>query len=84
MVIGNDFTWNDGYSWAGSIDDARVYDFGLTEGEIVYIGYGPSGTINCFDHIANLYDLEAPEQRRLDAKDFVMIVDTWLDEILWP
>ncbi len=74
--------------WVGSIDDARIYNVALTVEELAYMAYGAPSRSECYclpdDHPANIYKLEAADAQALNLKDYAMIVDTWLDEWLWP
>ena len=84
MVIGNDFTANDGYSWIGSLDDVRIYDYGLTTAEVIYVGFPAGRIVPMFERDCDLYQSEPFGERAINFKDFAMMVDTWLDQWLWP
>jgi hypothetical protein len=68
------------------VDDVRVYNRALTQGEVAYL----AGKTTAFqqrldllltpqDPAINLYN-----DGVIDLKDYAVIADTWLDELLWP
>jgi hypothetical protein len=67
----------------GTIDDVRVYDYGLSEAEVRWLatdgtGYAPLTTP------INLYDKEKPGEQAINFKDFAMLLEDWMEEALWP
>ena len=34
--------------------------------------------------VANLHDEEPQNEKRINAKDFAILADQWLEEKLWP
>jgi len=72
--------------WDGRIDDVRLYDDVLTHEEVVYLMTGSTNPAY-FDVYspANLTDAGDPcNSRFVNFKDYNVIVNTWLDELLWP
>ncbi|MFC1677820.1 LamG domain-containing protein, partial [Planctomycetota bacterium] len=84
LVIGNDYTKSRGYSWVGSMDDVRVYDYPLDANEVIYIGFPAGRIVPIFERDCDLYQEEPFGERAINFKDFAMMVDTWLDWRLWP
>jgi hypothetical protein len=84
IVIGEDPREFDGEHrrWEGLIDDVRIYDYALTDEEIVYAAQGSAGQI--------WYDLEPwradiDDSNDVDFMDFAVVGNRWLDgPILWP
>jgi len=71
--------------WDGRIDDVRLYDDVLTHQEVVYLA-GYAGPVY-FDILspANLTDVGDPcDSRFVNYKDFDILADNWLTELLWP
>jgi len=66
--------------YEGQIDDVRVYDYALSQGEVLYL----------VDHEGSFY--QPLEEWRADADgddtvnliDYAYMGDNWLKEILWP
>ncbi|MFC1677127.1 LamG domain-containing protein, partial [Planctomycetota bacterium] len=84
LVIGNSFTKSEGYSFVGSMDDVRVYDYGLDANEVIYIGFPTGRIVPMFERDCDLYQEEPFGERAINFKDFAMMVDTWLEWRLWP
>ncbi|MHC4646588.1 MAG: LamG domain-containing protein [Planctomycetota bacterium] len=71
--------FHDGFT--GNIDDFRIYSYALSYGEVVGLAEKPS-VYDAVDSVANLH--EANEEETVNFKDFGVIADSWLEEILWP
>jgi hypothetical protein len=67
----------------GKIDDARVYDRGLSAGEVAYIATEGTGYVPLVSE-ANLYDEEPPGQKVINARDLAVLADMWVEQKLWP
>jgi hypothetical protein len=65
------------------IDDVRVYDYGLSAEEVVWLATDGTG-IFALQSIANLYNDEGPGERVVNLKDFAKLAAGWRDEIKWP
>ena len=70
--------WYGGYD--GLIDDFRIYDYALSEAEIVYAATNGTGI---FD-LPLLSPADLNSDNRIDFKDFALLADNWLDDQLWP
>jgi len=74
--------------WNGLIDDVRVYDFALTDAEInAVMGGGAVAARDIYNplvSLANLYDAEPTNSKRVNLKDYAVMADQWLDERIWP
>jgi hypothetical protein len=68
------------------VDEVRVYNRALSQGEVAYL----AGKTTAFqqrldllltprDPAINLYN-----DGVIDLKDYALVADTWLDELLWP
>jgi hypothetical protein len=63
----------------GKIDDFRMYDYALTQAEILNVAG--------IDHVYQpLLDSVADPSGdgKVDLKDFALIADAWMQELLWP
>ncbi len=70
--------WYGGYD--GLIDDFRIYDYALSEAEIVYAATNGTGI---FD-LPLLLSADLNSDNRIDFKDFALLADNWLENHLWP
>jgi hypothetical protein len=77
--------WSGNY-FNGLIDEVRVYSRALTQGEVASL----AGKTTPFTQ--TLYRLLTPQDPAInmyndgviDLKDYALVADTWLDELLWP
>jgi hypothetical protein len=67
----------------GTIDDVRVYNYGLSAEEVGYIASDGDGIVTV-SSIANLYNAEDLGDRAINFKDLAKLAATWRDEELWP
>jgi hypothetical protein len=77
----------DDESWAGLIDEVRIYDKALTEAEIQSIMDGSLGTVTDHHPItspANLIDPEPPGSQKINLVDYSVLAEDWLKRFLWP
>jgi hypothetical protein len=70
--------WYGGYD--GLIDDFRIYDYALSQAEIVYAATNGTGI---FD-LPLLLPADLNSDNRIDFKDFALLADNWLENHLWP
>jgi len=72
------FGWYGGYD--GLIDDFRIYDYALTQPEIVHVATNGTGI---FDQtLMTPADLNGDNQ--IDFADFALLADQWLENQIWP
>lgn len=71
-------SWHDDYT--GLLDDFRIYDYALTQAEVVGAAANDSNLYVPLKSPANLYD----QDQLIDFKDLAEMADAWLLEILWP
>jgi hypothetical protein len=77
-----------GGSWEGLVDDVRVYEVALTAAEVQTVMNG--GDVPVFDvyvpltSVTNLSDEEPMNSKKINFKDFAVLADDWLKELLWP
>jgi len=75
-------------SWDGLVDDFRVYEVALTAQEVQTVMNG--GDLSVEDTYvpltspANIYDEEPINFKKVNFKDFALLADEWLQELLWP
>jgi hypothetical protein len=74
--IGGGGVWDTTGNWlTGKIDDVRVYSRALSGAEIAWLaGYTSPLSIPA--------DLR--QDGKIDFKDFAVLADSWLEELLWP
>jgi len=71
----------------GTIDDVRVYNYGLSAAEVAYLATdGGQNGVGIFrmQSVANLYTGEPPGSGVINLRDFAKLSDVWLEEKLWP
>jgi hypothetical protein len=67
----------------GSVDDVRIYDYALSQSEIVDI-MGQSEVYYPLTSPANISDEEPTNSKKVDFKDFAVLAEDWLEPQLWP
>jgi|GEM_PF-2214072 len=82
LAIGNRSD-SDNRPFVGMIDDVRVYDYALSDDEVVYVATDGNGHLP-LKSIANLSNTESPGSEAVNLRDFAVLGDAWLDEKLWP
>ena len=73
----------DSRRFPGTIDEARVYDYGLSAANIAYVALGPSG-YKPVTAMSNIYDKEPSGNQAVNFKDFALLMTKWLEKKLWP
>jgi hypothetical protein len=76
-----------GSSWAGLIDDARIYDRELSQTELQSILDGSLGSVSEYHPLrsaANIYDTEPQGSKAVNLNDYAELADVWLEKQLWP
>jgi hypothetical protein len=69
----------------GLVDDARIYSVQLSKEEIAYLGTNGALSIHIpIPSDADLYQGEAPGNQWINLKDYSVLAEQYLDEILWP
>jgi hypothetical protein len=73
-------------SFPGKVDDARVYNRELSTAEInTVMGGGEADAVYTpLVSIANLYDEEPVNSKKINFMDYAVLMSQWLDEKLWP
>ncbi|HUT30950.1 MAG TPA: C10 family peptidase [Sedimentisphaerales bacterium] len=72
FMVGNGFVSSTNYEYFGKIDDFRVYDYALSDDEVLYVFSG--GQMLVFDSPAELY-----EDDIIDSRDFALFASQWLE-----
>ena len=67
----------------GTIDDVQVYDYALSQAEILYIGGWPPIYIP-LESPANIYDEEPPGVKAVNFRDYAVLANSWFEKELWP
>ncbi|MCK4293568.1 MAG: LamG domain-containing protein [Planctomycetes bacterium] len=67
----------------GQFDDFRVYNYALTQNEILHAAGLPTLYIPLVSP-ANIYDAEPPTEKKVNFKDYAVLSDRWLDEDMFP
>ncbi|MHC4641143.1 MAG: LamG-like jellyroll fold domain-containing protein, partial [Planctomycetota bacterium] len=69
----------------GDVDDARIYNVVLSEGEIAYIATQGAATLHVpIVSDADLYQLEPQGQQWINFNDYGLLTNSWLETVLWP
>ncbi|MHC4594841.1 MAG: LamG-like jellyroll fold domain-containing protein [Planctomycetota bacterium] len=71
----------------GELDDVRIYDLALSQTEIAYLADETPGDGELYIPVssaANMYDVEPSGFKSVNFMDFAVLIDSWLDEQLWP
>jgi hypothetical protein len=69
----------------GDVDDARIYGVQLSKEEIAYIATaGGAGIHIPIPSDADVYQSEAPGNQWINFRDYALIADKYLEEVLWP
>ena len=76
------YGWPDSY-FNGLIDDFKLYNYALSHGEILFAAN--MGTLYVpVASPANVSDLEPALQKKVNFKDYAVLLSRWLDETEWP
>jgi hypothetical protein len=68
----------------GDVDDARIYGVQLSKEEIAYIATGGAASLHIpIQSIADVYQGEAPGNQWINFKDYAVIADKYLEEVLF-
>ena len=71
----------------GWMDDVRIYNRALSQAEILYLASEGASSDPYYNPVispANVYDEEDPYEKSVNFRDYAIISDNWLEEILWP
>jgi hypothetical protein len=80
ITLGN-FGWFAG-GWAGSIDDLRIYDYGLSEAEIGYLATNGTGNLHLpLETPADMYKSTPPI---INFKDLAVLAQNWMVQQYFP
>jgi hypothetical protein len=74
-----------GGNWPGNVDDVRVYNYALSDGQIAYLATeGGAGIHIPIASDADLYQGEPQGQQWINFRDWSVLAGSWLDKVLWP
>jgi hypothetical protein len=82
LAIGGRSDEND-RKFKGTIDDVRIYDYGLSAEEVAYLATDGGG-IFTVQSIANLINDEPLGERSINLRDFDKLAGAWLEQKLYP
>jgi hypothetical protein len=69
----------------GMIDDLRIYNYGLSQAEAAYLAADGAATHQLpIMSVADVYQGEAPGNQWINFKDYALIADKYLEQVLWP
>jgi hypothetical protein len=73
--------------WDGLIDDVRIYKRALSQAQIATVNNG--GTLTelhyyPLESAANVVDDELQGSKTVNFRDFAVLADQWLEELVWP
>ncbi|MHC4645327.1 MAG: LamG domain-containing protein [Planctomycetota bacterium] len=72
---------HDGFT--GNVDEWKVFDYALSSAEVGHIASDGTGVV-LIDSAYNIYDTESAGSRAINFRDYSELMDSWLEEILWP
>ncbi|HCO95810.1 MAG TPA: hypothetical protein DIU00_18010, partial [Phycisphaerales bacterium] len=87
VIVGRGGKDTDG-SWDGLVDDFRVYEVALTVQQVQTVMNG--GDLPVVDTYvpltspANISDDEPANSRSVNFRDFAVLADEWLQQLIWP
>jgi len=67
----------------GKVDDVRVYNVALPDEQIAHIATGGTGYVSLPSEF-DVYDSEPAGSRAINFRDYALVMQTWLEEKLWP
>jgi hypothetical protein len=73
--------------FTGQIDDVRIYSRALSQGELANLaGLAAGATLHqpLQALLSTVEDADLQDDEKIDFKDYALLVDSWLDEQLWP
>jgi hypothetical protein len=71
--------------WPGLVDEFHIYSYALSDAEIAYLAADGAPSIHIpIPSDADLYQGEAPGSQWINLKDYSVLAEQYLDEILWP
>ncbi|MDH4240452.1 MAG: LamG domain-containing protein, partial [Phycisphaerae bacterium] len=69
----------------GDVDDARIYNVALSKEEIAYIATQGAGSLHIpIQSVADVYQGEPQGGQWINFKDYALIADKYLEQVLWP
>ena len=84
LNIGGGGIWDATGNWfSGQIDDVRLYDYALSQDEIVSV-CGLGTLYVPVTSPANISDDEAVTEKKVNFKDYAELMNVWLDEDMFP
>jgi len=69
--------------FVGSIDDVQIYDYALSDTDILSV----AGLTELYFPVtspANISDDEPVNSKKVNFKDFAVLADEWLQQLVWP
>jgi len=74
--------FHDGFT--GNVDEFKIFDYALSAAEIAYIADHDDNGIYEMESPYNIWSQELIGSRAVNFKDYAVLIDDWLEEILWP
>jgi hypothetical protein len=69
--------------FVGAIDDVQIYDYALLDSEMMRV-MGLDERYNPLTSPANISDEEPVNSKSVNFKDYAILADEWLAELVWP
>jgi hypothetical protein len=73
--------------FTGQIDDLRIYSRAVPQAEIANLaGIAPGTTYHqpLTSFLNTTEDTDVMDDEKIDFKDYAVLIDSWLEEVLWP
>ena len=69
----------------GKVDEARIYSVQLSKEQIAYLATNGAPTLHIqIPSDADVYQGEAPGSQWINFRDYALIADKYLEQVLWP
>jgi hypothetical protein len=82
LAIANRADAND-RQFEGAVDEVRIYDYGLSHNEVLWVGGECGLWISC-GFRPNLYCNGRPLPDYINFRDYAVLAAHWLEQVLWP
>jgi len=72
-------------TFAGKVDDARIYSYALSDAEVAYLATDGAASLHTpIPSEADLYTGELEGQQWINLSDYSILAGSWLEKTWWP
>jgi hypothetical protein len=72
---------HDGFT--GNVDEWKIFNYALSATEVAYLATDGTGVVS-MDSAYNIFDKETLGERAVNFRDYAVLMESWLEELLWP